>query len=62
MGREQSRIGIIIRLFMSGRILFPVISPTWSADHHEIVLESANLVPILAPLRQKSACVYGPLV
>ena len=29
MGREQSRIGILIRLFENGRISFPVISPTF---------------------------------
>ena len=28
MGREQSRIGIIIWLFKNGRILFPIVSPT----------------------------------
>ena len=28
MRREQSRSGIIIRLFKNGRISFPVISPT----------------------------------
>ena len=28
MGREQSRIGILIRLFKNGRIFFPFISPT----------------------------------
>ena len=28
MGREQSRIGIIIRLFKNGRVSFPIISPT----------------------------------
>ena len=27
MGREQSRIGIIIRLIKNGRISFPFISP-----------------------------------
>ena len=28
MGREQSCIGILIRLFKNGRISFPIISPT----------------------------------
>ena len=32
MRREQSRSGIIIRLFKNGRISFPVISPTCSSS------------------------------
>ena len=32
--RQQSRIGILIRLFKNGRISFPVISPTRYIDCH----------------------------